>query len=790
MSWQFPHFRNQALGAVSRLLPGTLAALLTGALFKLGAWTPLEQVAYTRMVQLRGKLPWDERVVVIAIDDATVQHYGQFPLNRQVLTQLLHQLSPAEPALIGINLVLTDPTPQDAALGAAIAQQGRVVLAQSWSQSGDPLLPTPPLEQGALALGQVLNQPDTDGITRSIRPLVGNALTFSFAVYEAYALLHDAPPLPDLQQPFWVNWACPAAEIPHYSLVQVVRGQVPVTHFHNKIVLIGNQLSGFDAIISPYDQTAPTTGVYLHATVLNNLLQQHGLRRWGWSGAGVLLLLLVAGPLVGLGLSRRRDRTRWVVLASLAGGWGVAALFLFRANLWVPVALPLATLGLTAIATAITDRLRLTASLQQEIERLWQGYHQDLLAWSELEPVPARSLGSASRLVRPPTLTTPLAATDPSLAQLTVLAERFAQSHAAYAAIARHLAIGLLATDQTGIVWFCNPAATAQVGVTVGDRLEERLVPAWVERETWQAIQTHLQHETSITHQVKQGDRWLELHFEALTASTDSMAPPWPTTGLLVVLEDISKRKQIEQNLEETIAHERELNQLKTRFVSMISHELRTPLSIIQSTADLLENYHWSASERAEWFQQIRNAIQHMTQLIEDVLLLGKAEAIVLHHQVQALQLTKFLTDLIENWQQTIGQERHIHLICEGQPQIVYVDPKLLRHCCHNLLSNAIKYSAPGSEIQVVLRFQADQVVLSVKDQGIGIPPEDLERLFDAFFRAKNAECIQGTGLGLTIVKKCVELLHGEISVVSELNVGTTFSLTLPICPPNFEPSA
>ncbi|WP_421657989.1 PAS domain-containing sensor histidine kinase [Leptothermofonsia sp. ETS-13] len=251
-------------------------------------------------------------------------------------------------------------------------------------------------------------------------------------------------------------------------------------------------------------------------------------------------------------------------------------------------------------------------------------------------------------------------------------------------------------------------------------------------------------------------------------------------TGHYCFMKDISDRKRAEAEIVKALEKEKELNELKSRFVSMISHEFRTPLTTIQSATELLEYYEWSQAEKRERFQQIHIAVQHMTQLLEDVLLIGRVEAGKLGFNPSLIDLTAFCRQLVAETQLTTDHKYCITFNSQEQAQNTWIDQKLLRQILTNLLSNAIKYSPNGGNIELGLNYGTNIIQLWVKDEGIGIPPEAREHVFEAFFRAKNVSTIQGTGLGLAIVKKCVELHKGTIRLESEVGAGTTFIITLP----------
>ena len=245
----------------------------------------------------------------------------------------------------------------------------------------------------------------------------------------------------------------------------------------------------------------------------------------------------------------------------------------------------------------------------------------------------------------------------------------------------------------------------------------------------------------------------------------------------------IIQRKQAEEEVCKALEQEKQLNELKSRFISMTSHEFRTPLSTILFSAELLENYgqKWSEEKKSEHLQRIQISVERMTQLLEDILLLGKAEAGKLEYKAEKLNLDKFCSDLVEELQLGIGNKHAITFIKQGQCTTTCMDEKLLRQILSNLLSNAIKYSPKGSTVGFEASCQNGEVIFQIRDQGIGIPLEDQQRLFESFHRANNVGTIPGTGLGLAIVKKSVDLHGGQITVDSKVGVGTTFTVRLPL---------
>lgn len=246
-------------------------------------------------------------------------------------------------------------------------------------------------------------------------------------------------------------------------------------------------------------------------------------------------------------------------------------------------------------------------------------------------------------------------------------------------------------------------------------------------------------------------------------------------------VEDITERKQAVEDIHHALQKEKELGELKSRFVTTTSHEFRTPLATILSSTELLRKYSHKLCEEQKLtqLQQIQVTVSHMTRLLNDVLLVGKAEAGKLECNPALLDLVQFCHDLVGEIQLTTGS--HTIAFCSsGQCTTTCMDEKLLRHIFSNLLSNAIKYSPQGGTICFDLICQQEEVIFRVQDEGIGIPAADQVNLFDSFHRASNVGTISGTGLGLAIVKKSVDSHGGKIAVNSEVGVGTTFIVTIP----------
>lgn len=253
-------------------------------------------------------------------------------------------------------------------------------------------------------------------------------------------------------------------------------------------------------------------------------------------------------------------------------------------------------------------------------------------------------------------------------------------------------------------------------------------------------------------------------------------------TRILCSLHDISELKRAEYELIGSLNKEKELNELKTRFISMVSHEFRTPLASIRLSTDLLDQYsaRMTDERRAEHLHKIQAQVAHLTSLMEDVLTIGRADSGPTTPTLVPIDVESLFGTLIDDVQQTCFATHRLKYTVDGPCGIPLLDEKLVRQILQNLLSNAVKYSPDGGDIDCTLTCRDDEMVITVTDHGIGIPDEDQPHLYEVFFRASNAGEISGTGLGMPITLIAVQALKGTIAFTSKQGEGTTFTVTLP----------
>jgi PAS domain S-box-containing protein len=270
-----------------------------------------------------------------------------------------------------------------------------------------------------------------------------------------------------------------------------------------------------------------------------------------------------------------------------------------------------------------------------------------------------------------------------------------------------------------------------------------------------------------VTYEMRQLNAELEAKVEERTA---------------ILKEALQRLEESQEELNEALDKEKQLNEIKSRFVSMASHEFRTPLSTVLSSASLIAKYTTTEEQekRNRHIEKIKGSVKHLNDLLEDFLSLGKLDEGKVGAVFHEFNLSEVIKDTVDEMRGLLkeGQQVEYHHLGE---EMIYSDKKLVKNIIINLASNAIKFSNAGAAIHLNSHVKSDVAVVSVRDEGIGISEEDQEHLFSSFFRGRNAINIQGTGLGLHIVKRYLDLLGGDVHLKSEIDQGTTITFTIPV---------
>lgn len=348
--------------------------------------------------------------------------------------------------------------------------------------------------------------------------------------------------------------------------------------------------------------------------------------------------------------------------------------------------------------------------------------------------------------------------------------------------------------DRTGIIYYESPSVEKVLGyqpsTLIGKSFFERIHPDDLEQAA-QGIVNVLNSSSEVI-PIEFRYKHQKGSWRVLEAVSQKFIDDTPEPRILINSRDITERKRLEE-VRLALGKERELSSIKTRFFSMASHEFRTPLSTVLAAAQLLEtspNVWQNATKRSRNLQRIQDSVKNMVQLLDDILTINRAETGKLEFNPKPMDLVGFCRQFVEEMQLSAGskhtlifnyQRLHSTSAKLRSPLNVYLDKKLLRSILANLLSNAIKYSPQGGEVSISLSVNSHYAILKIGDRGIGISPEDLQQLFEPFHRGKNVRRIPGTGLGLVVVKKCIDLHDGNITLNSQINKGTTVTVTLPL---------
>lgn len=278
----------------------------------------------------------------------------------------------------------------------------------------------------------------------------------------------------------------------------------------------------------------------------------------------------------------------------------------------------------------------------------------------------------------------------------------------------------------------------------------------------------------SIEFDVKQNDQTYSLNAVPLASESGDI------NQILVVEHNVSKIKNAEQKVKEALNKEKELNELKSRFVSMASHEFRTPLSTILSSTSLIEKYDEidNKEKKEKHLNKIKNSVKNLTLILNDILSISKLEEGLTEVIISEFNIENLINEVISDSSGLKRDNQNIILLADKNLNI-NSDEKIIKLIISNLLSNALKYSE--KDVIIEASTKKNNLTISIKDEGIGIPENEQKKLFDRFFRAQNATNIQGTGLGLNIVKSYIDILKGKININSKENIGTTITFEVPL---------
>jgi signal transduction histidine kinase/CheY-like chemotaxis protein/CHASE2 domain-containing sensor protein/HPt (histidine-containing phosphotransfer) domain-containing protein len=789
---------------VWRWLPGPLAAAVAIGLVNIGASQPVEDFAYNRLTELRGERAWDDRVVVVEIDDATINEFKDLPSNRAHYTKLIDILRNSNASTIVFDQIFSEVTPADDEFVKAIAKHKAVILAQGWDRSGKQILPTRRLKAAAQAVGHIDKIKSRDGVIRQIQLYKKGVESLAWMAIEG----HNLSNYPEIKRPptdrnFWISWPGRAINANHYSFGAILHPKNDKDKkrlekgFNNKIILVGLTANNANRIDTPFDRSDEASSIYLHAAVINNLLQHVELNlvpdRW------LFLVLLGISPLLSYQLTRLTHGQRTIVVLALSSGWIGISTVALASNYWLPVTAPITLLLLTTIGVAYCERQYTEFLVKREIDRLWQTHQINLVARTP-------QAGGDDRLFSP----IPVG----KVAKLATLAAELGRAQSAQAAIAHSLSMGLVATELDGTVWFCNPVASQLLNINIGDRIDRFLIPSWLTAQEWEDQLRDLQTCRSLpAKEVKRNDKFFTVKLEPLfnwqeiqrdIIDGKNIEEISVVSGFLLVIENITATKQLQSLLLDRERHSRQeltkenialdkarqlaeaAGKMKSAFLANMSHEIRTPMNAVVGLTDLLLGTKLNDEQR-DFVETIRSSSDTLLTIINEILDFSKIEA----GEMQLEKVNFNLTNCVEQAIEVLANNAYskgIELSCRIEPNLpnrLQGDPTRLSQVLTNLIGNAIKFTDTGgvaidissiatTDRQTTLYFQ-------VQDTGIGIEPESQDKIFHSFSQADSSTTRQygGTGLGLAISKRLIEMMGGEIGTISAPGAGSTFWFTL-----------
>jgi signal transduction histidine kinase/CheY-like chemotaxis protein/CHASE2 domain-containing sensor protein len=809
---RFTNFSQQIpanLRSTWRWLPGPIAAAVVIGLVRIGASQPVEDFAYNRLMELRGERSWDDRVVVVEIDNAS-------SFDRTQYTKFLNIIQKYNPSAIAFEQIFNESTLADEEFVSAIAKNKAIILSKNCENSLC-IEPNSQLKAVAQGVGHIDKITSHDGVIRQIEfyktvPNVQNGTSkvtheppFAWMVVEG----HNMSNYPSIKRPkdeghFWIDWPASISKAHHEKLESILdptKSAAEVREiakkFNNKIVLVGIANDRSNSISTPFDRSGGASSIYVQAAIVDNLLRDNSLR--AIDDRLLFLILLGISPILSYQLSRFSHGQRLVAVVTLSGGWmAIATLALASSNYLLPVVAPISLGILIAMGVAYCERQYTDFLVESQIDRLWQTYQINLVT----HPPHQQDL--------------PLFASIPvgKVAKLATLAADLGRSQSAQAAIAHSLSMGLIATELDGTVWFCNPIASQLLNINIGDKIQHFLVPDWLSLDEWKNAQHDLHVYRNLpAKEVKRNEKFFSIKLEPLfdwrkiqTDIIDGIDTEDTSvlSGILLLIEDVTAPKQLQSLL---IERERDTQQeltkenfalekarqlaesagkMKSAFLANMSHEIRTPMNGVVSLTELLLETKLNDEQR-DFVETIRSSSDTLLNIINEILDFSKIDS----GEMQLEKINFNVTNCVEQVIEVLANNAYskgIELSCRVDPNIpaeLQGDPTRLTQVLTNLIGNAIKFTDTGGvSIDISAIATTDRqttLYFQVQDTGIGIAPDSQEKIFQSFSQADSSTTRQygGTGLGLSISKRLVNMMGGEIGVISAPGAGSSFWFNL-----------
>lgn len=806
--------------------------LISVAAVQIIAWfaPSLSNASINMLFRLRGELKAPDNIVIVAIDDASLQRLGKYPWSRRITAEGLNKISAGHPQAVGIDIIYAEETApeDDKLLAAAIKKNGRVVLPvqlfenaseTSPEKSGiEWLYPLPEFSGAAAAKGHAHAAPGVDGTLRSVQlkksDHKGHVFwafglevlrvaeqigrddfeekpgTLRFGSYDIRLFADETEstetPGVSIIRPneMLINYAGTAKSFKYYSFADVLDGRIPPETFTGKIVLVGATSPTLgDTQVTPFMHYAGTgdreggqgtPGVEVHANIINTI-KNHlwlGFLPWFLEIALALLIIFVATVAVKLLDGWQQVLALSLLILAVVGG----SLLSFNTYYLILPLPEMLTAFLAAVPLLLIDR-SLAASRDLDIKlNLLSEVQKDFL----FDPHKDAQKLNRSMLLVPHNLESKLRAVDDITARLL---SRLSFINRVLAGMSE----GVIVADTSHRIVFINHSFTEMFDVNRTDFVGHDFTDFFVERNIF--TETEFQ---EISERVLGGQNYEKefetstagkhhyyLRFSPVTAADETdldhldlpaeELPAASVIGILILFADVTEQ--------------RELDRLKAETVQLVSHELRAPLTSIQSLSDVLLKFPVSADESGEMLATIHSEAVRLNDLINRFLNIKRLESGVQDLQISSFNVDKLITDAV-SVANIAAAEKNIKLqFLENQPNILFeADAELLKQAVGNLLSNAVKYSPPQTVVKIEAVKSANELRIIVRDEGYGVPANSLTRIFENFYRLARdlAAGTIGTGLGLPLVKDIAEKHGGRVTVESEENVGSTFVIHLP----------
>jgi len=792
----------------------------------------LSLYARDALMRARGVTTPPPEVVIVAIDEASVKRFGRFPWPRTMMAQALTQIAAAQPKAIAINVLFSDPTVEadDAALAGAIRRAGNVVVAAQLIETplrrAEWLRPLPAIGQAAAGIGHGNVLTDFDGVARALTLREtddeGDAIWAMAAQLvragdgvgaPAGEDIRDAPgavligarripietdsPMITIESHdphaglktirasrLMIDYLGPAGSFAAASLsiADLIEGRVDAEKLRGKYVLIGATAAAMgDRVASPFARYAGedgnqngalTPGVEVLANALTTMLHARFYQETPDWIAALIAALTAAAVISALRLAQGKSE----LLRQLGVLIGMIVVILllsylaFTRGLILPPLIPaLVSLTVAAPLALLRRALAMSVSLDARIGELTRAS----AALSPLRLQERGETGKSSWLPRgAEARTDDLAALQKRLLARTRFVDRALRS----------VEDGLIIAGADGAIAFANPRAAEILGV-----IEKRLLggnlfaylkvaetgaspdDAQAERMAKEMSDGLFNRREAIEREIAVGAAQVRHYTLRMAAVADESDAP---LGIVVTISDITRQ--------------RELQQMQTDVMALVTHEMKTPLTAIQGMSEVLMKFEPDAAKRREMNQAINEAAQRLKRMIDEYLDLTRLESGAVQPRfsfirVQSLiEQNLLLLDPVAA-QRRIGLKRAFAF---DLPPLL-ADADLLARAITNLVANAIKYSPANTEVTVSARADGDTLLISVADQGYGVPAEHRARIFEKFYRVPRVEDADapGAGLGLAMVREIAELHGGRVMVECETGAGSTFTLRLPLKP-------